>query len=116
VTFSMRNNVAYLTGDWRLASLTKDNINSLASLLQQLDREDIKSLQLDCELITTIDAPGLQLIKVWMQCMRIRGTEPELINPSKNMKQHFKSAGINYKSSLNRHKSSSFEEYLESSA
>ncbi len=116
MTFCMKNNVAYLTGDWRLASLTKDNINSLASLLKQLDREDIKSLQLDCEFISTIDAPGLQLIKVWMQCMRIRGTEPELINPPKNMKQHFKSAGISYKSSSNSHKAGSFEQYLESTA
>lgn len=116
MTFSMKGNVAYLSGDWRLICLTKDNINSLTALLQQLEAGHIRTLQLDCHLMTSTDAAGLQLIKVWMQCMKIRGMEPELTNPPEILLPYFKSAGLSYKFTSNHLKTNSFEEQMSSAA
>lgn len=70
---------ARLVGDWTLAGVTR-NLSTLALSLQQLESGDEKKLRVDCGLVEEADIGGLQLLNVWIQCVRIRGMEPVLVN------------------------------------
>lgn len=80
MSIDMEGRVAYLSGDWTIASLTKWKIELLADVLQQIDAQGGWKLQVDCGNMTSSDRAGLELLHVWLQCARFRGFEPELIN------------------------------------
>jgi ABC-type transporter Mla MlaB component len=79
MTIRMAGTVARLEGDWTLSGVTR-NLDSLALSLQQLESGSGKKLRIDCGQMEEADISGLQLLNVWMQCVRFRGVEPTLVN------------------------------------
>lgn len=79
MTICMTGSEARLEGDWTLSGVTR-NLDSLAQSLQQFEPGSEKKLRIDCGQIKNADISGLQLLNVWMQCVRFRGVEPTLVN------------------------------------
>lgn len=79
MTICMIGSEARLEGDWTLTGVTS-NLDSLAQSLQQLEPRSEKNLRIDCGQIKDADISGLQLLNVWIQCIRFRGIEPILVN------------------------------------
>ena len=71
--------MAHLEGDWTMAGAI-ENINSLVHSLNQLESEGKKSLQINCQQVNEADTSCLQLLSVWVECARLRGIEPTLVN------------------------------------
>lgn len=69
----------HLDGDWTLAGAAR-NIDSLALSLQQIGVGMEKKLRIDCRQVIKADASGMQLLHVWLECARLRGVEPTLVN------------------------------------
>lgn len=72
--------MVHLEGNWSLTGVTQISLNSLVGALQQIKPDDTRKLHIDCRHVLAIDSTGRQLLKVWMQCAKLRGLEPELIN------------------------------------
>jgi anti-anti-sigma regulatory factor len=92
----MEGPVAYLKGDWTINGVTKGKIDSLAFALQDISSGEGIGLLVDCGHITSIDTTGHQLIYVWVQCARLRGVEPELVNLPDSLRQRLQSLGGRY--------------------
>lgn len=75
---------ARLAGDWTLTGVTR-NIGLLSQSLQKLKPGGDRSLLVDCGEIRDADISGLQLLNVWLQCVRFHGMEPILINVPKRL-------------------------------
>lgn len=75
----------YLEGDWTLVGVSQQ-IESLSHALQQIGSGTFRNLRIDCKLLSRADSAGLQLLYVWMECVRMRGVEPTMVNmPEKLM-------------------------------
>lgn len=85
MTISMTGTEASLEGDWTLAGVAL-NIDSLALSLQQIEPGRDKNFRVDCAHIKDVDISGLQLLNVWIQCVRFRGVEPMLVNVPKKLR------------------------------
>jgi ABC-type transporter Mla MlaB component len=77
---TMSGTVAHLKGDWTLTGITQKSIHSLADSLELLGSKSKKNQEIDCKQITKFDLSGLQFLYTWLQCFRLRGIEPVLIN------------------------------------
>jgi len=97
VTIHMNGTTAHLCGDWTINGLTKENINFMAKVLQRIEPTAPGKLVIDCSNITDTDYVGIQLIRVWMQCIKIRGIEAELTDPPEDIHQYFKDSGLSYR-------------------
>jgi len=75
-----------LSGDWTIAGVM-NQIDSLSHYLQELASACKKRIHIDCERIEAIDMSGLQLLHVWMECVRMRGMEAQLLNLTDSMRQ-----------------------------
>ncbi|WP_191966228.1 STAS domain-containing protein [Oryzomonas japonica] len=82
---------AHLEGDWIIFEVTQGTLDSLAVALQQLEVRSVKRLQVDCRQVNAIDATGQQILSVWLHCLRLRGTEPVLVNCPENLHEYLKS-------------------------
>lgn len=91
MSIDMEGRVAYLSGDWTITSLTKWKIDLLADVLQQIEAQGDWKLQVDCRNMTSTDRSGLELLHAWLQCARLRGFEPELINLPDTLKRPLQS-------------------------
>ena len=80
----------HLEGYWTLDGVTQSAIDSLAVALQQLEAIGARRLDVDCRQINAIDTTGQQILYVWLQCSRLRGVEPELVNIPKKLQKTFK--------------------------
>lgn len=76
----------FLIGDWNMEGAVR-HIDSLSNVLQQIGYQEKKMLKVDCGEIVSVDYSGLQLLKVWLQCVRFRGLEPILVNISEGLKR-----------------------------
>lgn len=81
MTVRMAGKVAHLEGDWSMAGVA-DNIESLVHSLNQVESEGRKSFFINCGQIEEADSSVLQLLNVWVECARLRGIEPKLVNVS----------------------------------
>jgi anti-anti-sigma regulatory factor len=82
-----------LSGHWDLSGVVLQ-IESL-SALHQLEESGLEKLyNIDCSEISSVDMSGLQLLHVWLQCVRLRGVKPELINLPEGMQQTIKQLGL----------------------
>jgi len=70
---------ATMDGDWTLAGAAR-NLDSLAGLLHRIQAGNEKNLRIDCRNVSKADASGLQVLHVWLECARMRGVEPTLVN------------------------------------
>ena len=92
----MEGPIAYLDGDLTHSGTTRNIIDSLAVSLQKLESGVMKNISIDCRKILSADYSGLQLLYVWMQCAKLRGVEPELVNLSENMRQDMHRMGLRH--------------------
>lgn len=90
----MSGSMAHLVGDWSVTGVTQNNLDTLSAALQQVEPAAAGRLQIDCRRVRALDATGQQILKVWLQCVKLRGAEPELIIPPNNLQQSFKNLGI----------------------
>jgi ABC-type transporter Mla MlaB component len=74
---------AHLAGDWTLGSATR-NLSLLSRSLQQFEPGSDHSMCIDCGEIKRVDMSGMQLLNVWLHCLRLRGVEPTLVNVPEN--------------------------------
>lgn len=95
MTVRMAGTVAHLEGDWTMTGVA-DNIDSLVISLKQMETEGGKSLQINCGLIEETDTGGLQLLNVWVECARLRGIEPKLMNVTDNMRKAIHELGFSH--------------------
>jgi ABC-type transporter Mla MlaB component len=87
--------ITHLQGDITHAEITLNIINSLDEALHMTTRTGEKKIQIVCDKIKSADISGLQLLSVWMQCARLRGLDPELVDlPEKFKKVMLKSEMI----------------------
>ncbi len=82
-----------LSGNWSISGVVKQ-LDSLTGILKKLDPNKNKKLHVDCTRIKSIDMSGLQLIRVWRECARIRGVESRLINIPDHMYKTIQSVGL----------------------
>lgn len=68
-----------LTGEWNIAGMI-GQIDVLSETLQQMNAMGHRVLKIDCKELNSVDFHGLQVLKVWLQCARYRGMEPQLRN------------------------------------
>jgi len=81
-----------LSGHWNLSGAVRQ-IESLSTAHQPESGPETLS-SVDCSEISSIDISGLQLLHVWLQCVRLRGGKPELINLPESMRQTIKRLGL----------------------
>ncbi|MDD2309707.1 MAG: STAS domain-containing protein [Desulfuromonadaceae bacterium] len=93
MTVRMAGTVAHLEGDWTMTGVA-DNIDSLVLSLNKIESQGGKSLLINCEQIDETDTSGLQLLNVWMECARLRGIEPKLVNVNNDMRRAIKELGF----------------------
>jgi len=86
MTIRMVGAEVHLDGDWTLSGAAQ-HIDSLALSLQQIESGMEKNLRIDCRQVTKADASGLQLLHVWLECARLRGAEPTLVNIPERLQQ-----------------------------
>jgi anti-anti-sigma regulatory factor len=94
MTICTDGSVAFIEGDLTHSGVTLNMINLLAASLQKIESGGDKNIRIDCERIRTADVSGLQLLYVWMQCARLRGVEPALVNLSDSLRQNIKRMGF----------------------
>jgi ABC-type transporter Mla MlaB component len=90
VKIHMNGSMAHLQGDWTVAGVTQNNLDTLSVALELIEPGDGRSLNIDCQQVRAIDTTGKQILNVWLQCARLRGVEPELVNPPNKLRHFFK--------------------------
>lgn len=93
MTVRMAGIVAHLEGDWTMTGVA-DNIESMVLSLSQLESAGHKSFWINCALIEEADTSGLQLLNVWVECARLRGIEPKLVNVTDDMMRSMHELGF----------------------
>lgn len=90
----MSGSTARLVGDWSLAGVNQHNLDTLSAALQQIEPAATRRLLIDCRQVHALDATGRQILTVWLQCVKLRGVEPELLIPANTLQQTFRDLGI----------------------
>jgi anti-anti-sigma regulatory factor len=103
----MSGSTAHLVGDWSVSGVTQHNLETLSAALQRIEPTGARRLQIDCRRVHALDATGQQILKVWVQCVKLRGAEPELVIPTNNLQQSFRNLGVRCRfASLSRQRQS----------
>jgi len=74
--------------------MTYRNIDLMSSSLEQLGGADNNRLLIDCEKLAKVDAGGMRFLNIWLQCIRLQGLEPKLVNLSVNLHKAFQASGV----------------------
>lgn len=80
--------------NFTLPEMKFNTIDSMAVSLDQLGSGTEEGLRIDCGQISEVDANGLQLLYILLQCLRFRGFEPELVNLSDSVQRTFQKLGF----------------------
>ena len=90
----MSGSMASLEGDWTVAGVTQNNLDTLSVALELIEPSDGRSLNIDCQQVCAIDTTGKQILNIWLKCARLRGVEPELVNPPNKLRRSFQRLGL----------------------
>lgn len=82
-----------LSGDWTIEGVVSQ-VDLLSHSLQEMASYSEKDVYIDCGSIDRIDMSGLQLLHVWIECARIRGVQPQLVNLPESLKKTISRLGI----------------------
>ncbi len=93
----MTGTEAHLEGDWTLTAVTR-NVDALAQSLQQFEPGNEQNLSINCREVGNVDSSGMQLLNVWLQCVRFRGVEPTLVNVPESLRHAMQ--GLDFKQYL----------------
>ncbi len=85
IMIRMTGTNAHLAGDWTLSSATR-NLSLLSRSLQQFEPGSGQSIFIDCGEMKNVDMSGMQLLKVWLHCLRMRGVESTLVNVPESLR------------------------------
>lgn len=91
----MAGTVAHLEGDWTMNGVA-DNIESMVHSLNQIESEGKRCFWINCGQIEETDTSGLQLLNVWVECARLRGIEPKLVNVTDGMLRSINEFGFSH--------------------
>jgi anti-anti-sigma regulatory factor len=83
----------HLSGDWTISGVV-DQCKQLSRSLKDLESGRKKRLHIDCGKINCIDMSGLQLLHVWMELVKMRGVEAELLNLPDDMQHIIQRLGL----------------------
>ncbi len=83
----------YLAGDWTLTGVTKQ-LGGLSSSLQKLKSANHKCVHIDCSKVEAIDLSGLELLRVWVELLKIHGVEPKIVNPTDYVQKNIHRLGV----------------------
>jgi anti-anti-sigma regulatory factor len=89
-TTESRHNLA---GDWTISGVV-GQLDSLSSSLDKLESAKKKRVHIDCGKIDAIDMSGLQLLHVWLELVKMRGMEADLVNLPADMQQNIRHLGL----------------------
>jgi len=76
----LKQNVAYLWGDWTAAEMNYTHIDSLTALLDTIEAGGRKCLEIDCAHLNSIDDSGEHYLSIWLNCLKLRGIEYTLVS------------------------------------
>ena len=76
-----------LGGDWKDTEMSCTNIDTLTSLLDQIQTGGKKKLIINCAHLDTIDDSGARFLDIWLQCLKLRGIDHEMINIAEHQKE-----------------------------
>lgn len=87
---------AKLTGDWTIAGVRGqvDRLLGYSGKVGCCKRDCL--IQVDCADIQKIDMAGLQLLSVWLHCVKERGLHPALVNLPDCVAQLIGNAGVEH--------------------
>ncbi len=91
----MVGTVAHLEGDWTITGV-EENINSMVQYLNQMESDGKSSFWINCGQIEETDTSGLQLLNVWVECAKLRGIEPKLVNVTDGMLRAINEYGFSH--------------------
>jgi anti-anti-sigma regulatory factor len=91
----MAGTVAHLEGDWTISGVA-ENIESMVLSLKQLESDGKRIIWINCGNIDETDTGGLQLLNVWVECARLRGIEPKLVNVTDSMLRAINEFGFSH--------------------
>jgi ABC-type transporter Mla MlaB component len=75
---------AKLAGNLTRSSLDA-NIDALALHLLQIEPGQGACLQIDCSAVERVDDSGLRFLYVWLQCVKLMGIRPLLVNVPRSL-------------------------------
>lgn len=76
----LKDKGAYLWGDWTAAEMSYNTVEALTGLLEEIQTSGIKKLEIDCANLKSIDDSGARYFYIWLNCLKLRGIEYELVN------------------------------------
>lgn len=83
----------HLSGDWTISGVV-GQVDLLSQSLKMLTSTNKKRIHIDCGNIDSIDMSGLQLLHVWMELVKMRGVETQLLNLPADMQQAIENLGL----------------------
>lgn len=95
MTVRMSGAVAHLEGDWTMSGVMA-NLDSLKMALNMMESEGRKRLLINCRNVELADTSGLQLLNVWVECARMRGITPKLVNVTAGMRRSINELGLSH--------------------
>lgn len=84
---------AYLWGDWINTEMSYSTIDSLTGVLDKIESAGKMRLSIDCAYLENIDSSGAQFLDIWLQCLKLRGIDHEIINVPEKQLQSFERLG-----------------------
>lgn len=87
------DNNHHLSGDWTISGVVSQ-ADLLSRSLEKLASTRKKRIRIDCGSIDAIDMSGLQLLHVWMELVKMRGVEAELLNLPDDMLHTIERLGL----------------------
>jgi len=94
--FYLNGTDAYLQGDLTYSDMARSSIESMAACLRQIESSGRNNINIDCGKVRAVDTNGLQLLNVWVECARLNGVEPELVNIPNNLQLALQRTGASY--------------------
>lgn len=85
----------FLSGDWTITGVVSQ-VGLLSHSLQKLASGRKKRIHIDCGKINSIDMSGLQLLHVWMELVKMRGVDAQLLNMPADMQHTIRRLGLGH--------------------
>jgi anti-anti-sigma regulatory factor len=90
-----KNSEHHLSGDWTISGVVTQ-VDLLSQSLEKLTSTSKKRVRIDCGKINAIDMSGLQLLHVWMELVKMRGVEAQLLNLPEDMQHTIHRLGLGH--------------------
>jgi hypothetical protein len=89
----LKDDIAYLCGDWTAAGMSCSAIDVLTDLVDSIEASGRKTLKINSAHLKSIDDNGAKYFSVWLNCLKLRGIECDLVNSEEAHEESFLYAG-----------------------